>query len=341
VGQASVGSSHLPANRGDGKLTFFGLEVRIDGALISPTKSFTITRGVSHTVEIRATNEDFKGFLIAASSASGANLADAVIPDATTGQVSDKCASPVGGITHKDNLVKKSASGTLLVDAVTDVRLDVTVVLRNSGGVSSYGWAQYRGTVSEGAASNPTKAPAKPVAPVPPPTSPVKPPTRRPTLQPVAPAPSPVRTPRTQGPATKRPTLKPIYPTAAPKKPTRPPQRPPTDSPASRPSRKRTPTASPTRQPSTGGGVVVRGWGACLAKVRRRCPCQRRKNRSSRNACAARVIGRSCSRVIRARQRGSTGIATGFARQVRRKFREYCRRENRNDGDRYYRFEDG
>jgi hypothetical protein len=82
-----------------------------------------------------------------------------------------------GTITHKSSGQKTAASGTLLVDVATDIKLDVTIVMQKSP--SAFGWAQYSGAVTQAATSNPTYAPSlKPTA------SPVKPPTPSPTNKP-------------------------------------------------------------------------------------------------------------------------------------------------------------
>jgi outer membrane biosynthesis protein TonB len=322
VGQASVGPPHLPATQGDGSLSFFKLQVLIDGAVLDPTKPFTLTKGKAHTVEIKATGDSFKGFLISASSTAKTDFTTAWTADDATGQAATACLAPIGGVTHRSAELKASAKGTLLVDTLTDLKLDVTVVMERTGSSSAFGWAQYAGNVVVEQQQAPTKAPTKkPVASPTTTASPVKPPTKAPATAPVkpptkAPATAPVK------PPTKAPTKAPA--TA----PVKPPTKAPTKWPTSLPT-------VPTENRGNGGNgngnnggsnTRVQGGNACYQKVRSQCPC--RRPRTFR--CARRVARAQCQR---ARSGSSSTSRQAFVRAVREKFGAYCRRtapRNRN-----------
>jgi Reeler domain len=313
VGQASVGPPHLPATRGDGSLSFFNLQVSIDGAVLDPTKPFTLTKGKAHTVEIKAAaggGDSFKGFLMSASSTAKTDFTTSWTADDATGQAATACLAPIGGVTHRSADLKASAKGTLLVNTLTDLKLDVTVVMERTGSSSAFGWAQYAGNVVAEQQQAPTKAPTKkPVAAPTTTASPIKPPTKAPATAPVMPP--------TKAPATA---------------PVKPPTKAPTKWPTSLPT---VPTENRGNGGNNGNGnnTRVQGGNACYQKVRSQCPC--RRPRTFR--CARRVARTQCQRA----RSGSSSSRQAFVRAVREQFGAYCRRtapRNRNgnaDGGNY------
>ena len=161
VGQVSVGSPHLPDTQGDnGTLAGIAIEFLVDGTVVpDPSVPFALTPGLDHAVVLKATGKPLRGFLVAVSSPNDASLdlTSAIAPDTATGQIAGTCATPVVGITHKDNTDKTSVSGILRVDSAADLVLDITVVLQNSNGISSFGYTRFSASTAGVDTASPTR----------------------------------------------------------------------------------------------------------------------------------------------------------------------------------------
>jgi hypothetical protein len=148
TGAAAVSGLHLQNGPGESTLDALGIEISVDGEVLTPVSlggSFAIASGVDHTVEVTATVEPFRGFLLALSSTTDAtDLSTALTPvDTAIEQPAGVCIAPVVGVTHTSAADKTSASATLRLDQGDDLNLDVTVVMLNSGGVSLYAYERY------------------------------------------------------------------------------------------------------------------------------------------------------------------------------------------------------
>jgi hypothetical protein len=150
TGAAAVNGLHLQNGPGESTLEGLGIQISVDGDVLSPGAPVTVAAGADHTVTVTATGTPFKGFLLALSASTGeTDLSTALTPvDNTTEQPAGVCDAPVVGVTHTSNADKTTASATLSLDGSADLNLDVTVVLQNSGGVSSYGYERFAITVA-------------------------------------------------------------------------------------------------------------------------------------------------------------------------------------------------
>lgn len=136
---------------GSGSLAAGGYQVTIDGTPMDQEAAFPISAGTTYNVKIaQGTGNSMRGFLIRASG--GSTEVDTVTalgidePEAT--QVAESCLSqvtPVGGLTHTNNLEKAEAGGTLSFNELaSDVILDITVVERLLGSDSVYYHTSYK-----------------------------------------------------------------------------------------------------------------------------------------------------------------------------------------------------
>ena len=144
--QNPLGSSHLSAGI-SGKLSAYGLELKIGSTAatskVVPETStaqapFTFDTGKNLIIALNSTTsgKTFRGFLARISTSAN---------DVTTGflkvgtdanvQVLNLCTTiNIGGISHNSRLDKSTVSGILRVDkAITNIKLEVTVVVRNGG----------------------------------------------------------------------------------------------------------------------------------------------------------------------------------------------------------------
>jgi hypothetical protein len=153
TGEPSVSGPHVPSASGDLTLSGNGIEVSVDGTVLDPDTPLSISAGEEHVITITATGATpFRGYLMALSTSAGTDLSAALAPeDDAAGQAASVCAAPLFGITHTSNADKTEVSSVFSLDEETELILDVTVVIVNSGGVSEYGYGGYR--LSNGAAA--------------------------------------------------------------------------------------------------------------------------------------------------------------------------------------------
>jgi hypothetical protein len=145
TGAAAVSGLHTQNGPGEATMEGLGIQISVDGELLSPGAPVTVAAGADHTVTVTATGTPFKGFLLALSASTGeTDLSTALTPvDNTTEQPAGVCTLPVVGVTHTSNATKTAVSATLSLDGSADLNLDVTIVMQNSGGVSSYGYDRF------------------------------------------------------------------------------------------------------------------------------------------------------------------------------------------------------
>ena len=224
-GQAAVGGPHLSQGLvSTGALSVGGLSLDVDGVVVAEGGTITMTEGVPTTFTVMggpatalaSTSPppgNFRGFLIRAEANSAMSEWTVALTDPNVSEAA-ACASTANlvGITHNSRVDKTSATGQLTLDgaeAGTTGTIDVTVVIENGGGISTYYYSGY--TLEVVAGATPTDAPLDPTdAPL------------DPTDAPVDPTDAPVD-----------PTDAPVDPTDAPVDPTDAPVDPPTDAPTS------------------------------------------------------------------------------------------------------------
>jgi hypothetical protein len=158
VGESSAGGLHLrAANITTGLLQEFGLEVLLNGQVLSDANATDFVVGRDHLLTLRSTTGAiFRGLLF--SLGAGDNRADTtdaldVAPEsAAILRVASVCiAEDVGGLTHVNNLGKTEAAGVLRMDEMdSNLILDVTVVIENRNDVSSFYYTQYTLNAVEG-----------------------------------------------------------------------------------------------------------------------------------------------------------------------------------------------
>ena len=230
AGKNAIQGSHLTkGNVLFGSLSDGDFSVSIGGVplVVGATSTFLI--GVENTLQITAGSKAFKGFLIRLGEAGGATTYDALTATSSDVKVASECTGleGVGGVTHVSNSDKTVVTATLKLDEIaSDLPLDVTVVVQNSGNTdtSEYFYSGYflssidssGPTASSSQTDTPSPVPVTPdtsspmvtKAPTPAPIVPATPApvlTNIPTIAPVVPAtPTPV--------VTKIPTIAPVVP---------------------------------------------------------------------------------------------------------------------------------
>jgi hypothetical protein len=165
-GNTSVQGPHL-MDATTGSLSDGGFTISLDGTALSESK--TSTFAVGEDVKVTVAGKSFKGFLVRLGQ-TDVDTKGAFTPGGDDVQVASACFD-AGGITHKSGSVKTTVSATLnLAEAATDMPVDVTVVVVNSGGKSEYYYSQFMVTAGAAAATEapvaaPTEAPVEPTAP--------------------------------------------------------------------------------------------------------------------------------------------------------------------------------
>jgi len=114
-----------------------GIEVFIEGNPVTPGETYGLQAGNSIEVEIVAAQNQFRGALIRLEPLAGQDVIGGLTPG-TNASPAEICEAPVVGISHFDNLLKSSFSGTLQVDEPGETSLDITVVEINSAASSIY-----------------------------------------------------------------------------------------------------------------------------------------------------------------------------------------------------------
>ena len=161
-GEAAVGAQHFSGEVTTGSLSDSptGLKVLLDGKPLSETEPTDFSIGREYALNVQG-NDAFLGFLLRLGS--GENNADTtdalyVAPENSVVQIASAvCVNGegVGGLTHTNNLPKTGVAGTLQMDEVdTSMHLDVTVVIRNRNGVSTYYYSRYMLNAVEGPATS-------------------------------------------------------------------------------------------------------------------------------------------------------------------------------------------
>ncbi|CAB9503685.1 expressed unknown protein [Seminavis robusta] len=148
-GEAAVGGTHLTAadlKTGTLEESPQGLKVQLNGADLVPGIPGIFFGGEEATISLTGT-ADFKGFLLRLDGA----VFDAA--DVTYGfdpseedeiQQAAVCTGGAEGWTHTNNSPKSTVSVSITLGAArSDLRLDVTVVISNSAGVSEYYYTGY------------------------------------------------------------------------------------------------------------------------------------------------------------------------------------------------------
>lgn len=173
-GEAAVGGSHLlPAETISATFAERGIQVSIGGNIVTPDQTFGLLAGDSLEVEIVATQNQFRGALIRLEPLADQDVMGGLTPG-TNAVLADICTDPVVGITHSDNELKESFSGTLMVDSLGEAVLDITIVEINSAASSIYMYGGYdivfipqpSTTGAPVGGSTPTTAPGITLAPV-------------------------------------------------------------------------------------------------------------------------------------------------------------------------------
>ena len=123
-----------------GELSTAGFELYIGGQRVY--KDFQFYAGQTYTVELKATADIMRGFLLRLSSSSGENTKDALDTNDSNAQVFDMCLNNgVGGLSHINSNPKTSITGTLYMASATgSLTLDVTTVVSTQ---YSYGSAEW------------------------------------------------------------------------------------------------------------------------------------------------------------------------------------------------------
>jgi hypothetical protein len=140
--------------------------VTLNGATLVPNSTTAINASQSYTIAVTSEdgNQQYKGVLVIASSASTNFTAAVLQPVGGLLQASTPCAVlRRAGVTHTSAASKTTSTTTLNVPKnVTDLKLDVNVVVANNAAQGSiYYYDQYKFNVT-GAPPPPTAAPVKP-----------------------------------------------------------------------------------------------------------------------------------------------------------------------------------
>lgn len=148
VGGAAVGGSHLTGSLTSGAIDLAsGLDVSINDQLLSPGTVFPIASTTTTATLSLISMNGFKGFSFILSGAS--NAVGLALTDTTNQKVNNMCGQDIASATHANADVKNQVDLTLqftqanLAAATTDVPLDITVVVSNSGGISEYYYSQF------------------------------------------------------------------------------------------------------------------------------------------------------------------------------------------------------
>ena len=161
AGNNAVGSTHKTGTITTGSLATGGFTVKLSGVALSTSTTRTFYVNTASTLTL--SGPSFKGFLLRLGEV-GSVQTDNALTGSGTVKVSPLCTSAgVGGVTHTSNTVKSSVSATLKVtSAASSLPLDVTVVVRNSAGISTYYYSQFKiSAVTKTPTRRPTRRPTK------------------------------------------------------------------------------------------------------------------------------------------------------------------------------------
>ena len=142
-GKAAVGGIHLTQPQTI-QATFAdrGIQVSIGGNTVTPGQTLELIAGDSYEVEITASRNEFRGALVRLEAKQGQSVIGALTPGSNAG-LAELCQAPVVGISHTDNYLKSTFVGMLLVEAVVETTLDITIVEINSAQSSIYMYGGY------------------------------------------------------------------------------------------------------------------------------------------------------------------------------------------------------
>ena len=156
-----------------GELSTAGFELYIGGERVY--KNFKFCSGLTHKVELRATTDVMRGFLMRLSSTNGENTKEALATTDSNAQIFDMCLKDgVGGLSHVSDNSKTNVTGTLhhMPSFTGSLTFDVTTVIswQFSHGSAEWFFSQFNlqanapGTVISNAAgfgptASPTNAP--------------------------------------------------------------------------------------------------------------------------------------------------------------------------------------
>jgi hypothetical protein len=138
AGRSAPGIPHrLFKEKTTGSLSEGGFNVTIDGQTPAVDNKVT-TNNLDFAVVVTATDELFKGILIRVSNTDP----DEVIPGDDLA-VASACRGRVGSATHTSRDKKTSGTATLELSEYCDHKIDISVVVQNSDGVSIFYYTGY------------------------------------------------------------------------------------------------------------------------------------------------------------------------------------------------------
>lgn len=157
AGQAAVGWGHFEADDvRTGQLADVGLDLQLNGVAMDANSVTDFIAGQDHTLIVTG-ESNFKGILIRLGAPSGVDTTDSLVAGANV-QEAFVCQSPDVGVTHFNNAWKAGVFATLhFEEPVSDIVIDVTVVIQNSGTISEF---YYTGFRMNAVLSRPTVSPA-------------------------------------------------------------------------------------------------------------------------------------------------------------------------------------
>lgn len=126
-----------------GYLSAAGFQLYIDGKQVYRGTRFDFTAGVTHTIELKATGDIMRGFLIRMESLDGQDTRKALASTDNDVTIPFACTNSeyVGGLGHNARASKTSIFGTLyMAKPSTEIQLDVTTVVTT---IYSYGIAEW------------------------------------------------------------------------------------------------------------------------------------------------------------------------------------------------------
>jgi hypothetical protein len=149
---AVAGTTHTNTGQGKkqttGSLSDGNLGVLLNGVALSEEQPASINVGQVHALELRG-DGTFKGFLVRLGPPTSqlVDLRESLSPLNETAQIATvTCVDveQVGGLTHTDNTVKTSTSGSLLVTVpVQGLLMDVTVVVQQNSSISTFYYSNF------------------------------------------------------------------------------------------------------------------------------------------------------------------------------------------------------
>lgn len=151
-GRAAVGVSHLEGRVTKGSLEEGGLSLSIGDTTLQVGTIAKFPKGETLEWTLVADDRPFRGFLIRAEDRSDdvskkRGTTQALDSDDDLAKIAETVcvnAFNVGGITHTNNNQKRRISGTFRMDeAVEELQIDVTAVIKNRGSVSIYYYTGY------------------------------------------------------------------------------------------------------------------------------------------------------------------------------------------------------